>query len=99
MANGNQTVTVIEPFSAARFFGGGGGRILLCALAMVCVTYLISIKAFTSNYHMAGVLIGFGLLSGAVAGKEIIRAMEIVQQILKGSDGEKNENNSTPGKE
>lgn len=80
-----------QKVSAARFFGGGGGRILLCAMAMACVTYLISIEAFKSDYHMAGVVIGFGVLSGSVVMQDIIKALEILRNILTGKKSEGND--------
>jgi len=56
-----------EKVSAAKFMGGGGGRIALYIAYGGFITFLIYTKSFTSDYHFAGVVLSFLLLSGSVA--------------------------------
>jgi len=94
--DGKVGIEVSEKFSTGKFLGGGGGRLILCALAMLCVTFLIHSKSFTSDYHMGGVCIGFALLSGSVAGKEVLAGIKL---IFGGkAEGNANASNTGPDK-
>ena len=86
-----------QSVSAAKFLGGGGGRIIMAIAAIVGITYLVSIKAFDNDWHFVAVLISFCVISGAVASKEIIKMLELVLQIVRGTKREEPKNESNSG--